>query len=120
MKIIQPLMIVLCIFLAGCSNVSPGGYYWGKYSYTYHDLLKNPSDSTRSAHEKTLRDIIKKSNEKNLRTPPGIHAELGHLLTQTGKDGQAQSHYQAEQRLYPESGIFLRRLLSEQKDGDEK
>ena len=120
MKIIQPLTILLCILLASCSNISTGGYYWGKYSYTYHDLLKNPSDLTRSAHEKTLRDIIKKSNEKNLRTPPGIHAELGHLLSRTGKTNEAWSHYQAEQTLYPESKLFLQRLLSAKKNGDEK
>jgi len=120
MKIIQPLTIVLCFLLAGCSNISPGGYYWGKYSYTYHDLLKNPSDSTRSAHERTLRDIIKKSEAKNLRTPPGIHAELGHLLHKAGKGEEAQSHYQAEQKLYPESEIFLQRLLSEHRNGDEE
>jgi len=118
MKIIPSLTIVLCLLLAGCSNISPGGYYWGKYSYTYHDLLKNPSDSTRAAHEKTLRDIIEKSEAKNLRTPPGIHAELGHLLTKAGKANEAQSQYQAEKRLYPESEIFLQRLLSEQRDGD--
>mgnify|MGYP003684247583 CR=1 FL=1 len=117
---IKALVIFLCIGLAGCSTVSPGGYYWGKYSYTYHDLLKAPGEATIAAHEATLQDIITKSKEKNLRTPPGIHAELGNLLSNAGRNDEAVAQFQAERDLYPESAVFLQRLLVKQKPGVEK
>lgn len=117
---IKVLAVILCIGLVGCTTVSPGGYYWGKYSYTYHDLLKNPGETTRAAHEATLMDIITKSKEKDLRTPPGIHAELGNLLSDADKNDEAVAQYQAERDLYPESAIFLQRLLVKPKTGAEE
>lgn len=116
---IKVLAVVLCIGLVGCTTVSPGGYYWGKYSYTYHDLLKNPGEITRAAHVETLQDIITKSQEKSLRTPPGIHAELGNLLSNANRDDEAAAQYQAERDLYPESAVFLQRLLVKPKTGAE-
>ena len=114
-KIIAVALIMA--FGVACSGVSPGGYYWGSYSYTYHSMLKEPSSETADAHESSLRDIIAKSAEKNLRVPPGIHAELGNLLAKKDMPQEAIAEYEAEQALYPESGIFLQKLLSGQKAG---
>ena len=109
---IKVMMVVLCIGLAGCTTVSPGGYYWGKYSYTYHDLLENPGETARAAHVITLQDIIATSNEKDLRTPPGIHAELGQLYVKKDQMSQAMAQFQNEINLYPESKVFLDRLTA--------
>ena len=110
---------LFCIFFTGCASLSAGGYYWGKYSYTYHDLLKEPSDDTRAAHEETLRDIIENSNERDIRVPPSIHAELAYLLTFKNADEEAMTHFEIERTLYPESQTFLERLLSDQKPKEE-
>ena len=109
----NPILILslICIFLTGCSSVSHGGYFWGKYSYTYHDLIKNPSEETRLNHEKTLRNIIQKSAEKELRVPPGIHAELGNLLADSDRVDEAIANFETEMSIYPESRVFLERLL---------
>ncbi len=106
------ITLMCCIFFTGCATVSSGGYYWGKYSYTYHDLLKAPSTEAREAHEATLRDIIEISEEKDIRVPPSIHAELAYLLTMKNENEEAQIHYEFERTLYPESQTFLERLLS--------
>lgn len=118
---IKVITVALCmVFGAACSGISPGGYYWGSYSYTYHDLLKEPSAKAADAHESSLREIIAKSAEKNLRVPPGIHAELGNLLSKKNMNEEAIAEYEAERALYPESSIFLERLLSGQKKGSEE
>jgi hypothetical protein len=105
-------ILILTLAVASCSSVSPGGYYWGKYSYTYHDLVKNPSDDSRAKHQATLRNIISESNELNLRVPPGIHAELGNLLAFDQQDEAAIAEFNKEMKLYPESKVFIERLLS--------
>ncbi len=117
MKILALLCIVA--LTAGCTSVSPGGYYWGKYSYTYHDMIKEPSDITTAAHKETLRDIIAISADKNLRVPPGIHAELGNLLASTNQMNEAVAEYGAEMALYPESKVFLEKLISGQSQGSQ-
>jgi len=112
------VVLMLGILITGCSSVSTGGYYWGKYSYTYHALLKAPSDETRAAHEASLRNIIEESREKELRTPPGIAAELGYLLTlRQASEEEVMAYFEMEKTLYPESQVFLERLLSNKKSG---
>jgi hypothetical protein len=114
------VILVLTLVVASCSSVSTGGYYWGKYSYTYHDLVKNPSTDSRAKHQETLRNIISKSNELNLRVPPGIHAELGNLLAFDQQNEAAIAEFNKEMNVYPESKVFIERLLSGITQGGEK
>lgn len=102
---------IVCILASGCTPISHGGYYWGKYSYTYHELIKNPSEETRTNHENSLREIIEKSEEKSIRVPPGIHAELGNFLAESNRADEAIAHFEIEMSIYPESRVFLERLL---------
>ena len=72
-------MSATLFLVAGCATVSPGVYYWGDYDYTSLNVIKDPTEKTRNAHQAELQEIIGKSAELGLRTPPGIHAELGQL-----------------------------------------
>ena len=113
MKSIKLTLITLfLLFLAACATVSPGGYHWGNYDYTSLNLIKNPSEKTRDAHKAELHEIIEKSAELGLRTPPGIHAELGQLYVKKDQMSQAMAQYQNEINLYPESKVFLDRLTA--------
>ena len=119
---IKRLVILLCItgLITSCSNVSPGGYYWGNYSYTYHQLIKEPTSENRAKHQATLQDIIAESEKLNLRVPPGIHAELGNLLELDDQTESAIAQFSEEVRLYPESEVFIGRLLSRTSTGDKE
>ncbi len=108
---------IICVLTSGCSSISHGGYYWGNYSYSYHELIKNPSKETRINHENSLREIIEKSDEKGIRVPPGIHAELGNLLSESNRTDEAIAHFEVEMSIYPESKVFLERLLQNIKTG---
>ena len=114
------LVVFLVALVSGCSTVSPGGYFWGNYSYTYHDLIKEPSTESRAAHQKSLRNIITESQEKSLRVPPVIHAELGNLLAFDNQTDAAVAEFNKEVKLYPESRIFIERLLSGVSKGSEE
>jgi len=116
MKSIKLTLITLFLLLiAACatvSPVSPGGYHWGNYDYSSLNLIKNPSEKTRDAHKAELHEIIEKSAELGLRTPPGIHAELGQLYVKKDQMSQAMAQFQNEINLYPESKVFLDRLTA--------
>ena len=68
-------------------------------------------------HENSLREIIEKSDEKGIRVPPGIHAELGNLLSESNRTDEAIAHFEVEMSIYPESKVFLERLLQNIKTG---
>ena len=106
--------------LAGCSNISEAGYYWGRYAVTLYAYQKSPSPETLAQHEKELRDIIEYSNENQLKVPPGIYAELGYIEQNRGEAATALSFYQQEMNTYPESQAFLERLSSGMPDDREE
>jgi len=116
MKIRIIVVAAALIALSGCvSQVTEAGYYWGNYANTLYLHTKEPSDETLAKHVEELNNIVVESNERELKVPPGIYAELGHISAKAGDDATALSHYEAEMSLYPESRIFLERLTAEKK-----
>lgn len=105
----KPLAFCTCIliFLIHCA---PQMYYYGKYSHTLYNYKKNPNDKTFQDHMSELDDIIEKSNEKNLRVPPGIYCEYAYLLLQKGEKKEALKYIDLEEHTYPESVVFIERL----------
>ncbi len=99
--------------LSGCSSISKGGYYWGDYSTSYYDYLKNPTEEQLISRIESLEEIIVKSGELDLRTPPAVHAELGQAYMKQGLVEKAKEHFRSEVSLYPESELFVRRLVSD-------
>ena len=112
MKMTRSALVVAGLFVAGCATVTDAGYYWGNYSQTLYQYTKFPSDETLARHVTELEEIISKSNEKGLKVPPGIHAELGYIQARQGNNTAAMAHYESEMKLYPESQVFLERLTS--------
>ena len=101
------------LVLAGCSSVSPAGYYWGSHSQTYYAYIAAPSEATLNAHIAELERIVVQSEERSLKVPPGILAELGFFKSKASADTDAIAYYQREMELYPESSAFLQRVIGE-------
>jgi hypothetical protein len=55
---------------------------------------------------------VEKSKTSGLLVPPGIYAEYGFVLAQEGKSEEAQVYFNLEKEKYPESKIFVDRLIS--------
>jgi len=121
MKIITSCLVASLFFLGGCAaTVTEAGYYWGDYSQTLYKYTKDPNETTLAAHVEELEDIISTSDEKGLKVPPGIHAELGYIKARQGNDALAMGHYEKEMSLYPESRLFLERLTVEANKGSDQ
>jgi len=96
----------------GCTTVSEAGYYWGKYSYTYLETIREPSMESNEKHIESLREILAKSDERSLKPPPGVSAELGFwLLKIDPTSSEATSLFEREIAEYPEAEVFIKRLL---------
>lgn len=108
------LLVTASLLLGGCATVTEAGYYWGNYSKTLYKYTKAPSEQTLAEHSVELERIIEESKKRNLRVPPGIHAELGYIKARAGENVVAKAHYESEMQQYPESRLFLERLTASQ------
>lgn len=109
----------LALFLAGCVAAPKTAYYWGNYEptiYHYFDQSISPDEQIAA-----LEKDIATAQEKNQAIPPGVHAQLGMLYMQTGKESAGITQFQQEKSLFPESTHYLDFILkprSNQKQSD--
>lgn len=112
MKRIAALISIVVLILSVASCQKQGVFYWGKYSDTYYAQTKSPSDETRVAHLKCIESIIEESKKKNLAVPPGVYAEYGYIMLKANNTDQAIALFEQEKSLYPESRVFMERLIA--------
>ena len=78
--------LVGCVCLLGaCAPVSPPLYYWGNYQpalYQHHQNGVTNYDSQISAMEA----IVARAQAQGQSVPPGLHAHLGMLYFNTGRE----------------------------------
>ncbi len=110
-RIFIPIYLVI-IIITGCAT-SGTTFYWGEYSSTLYDLKKNPDEKTLEAHKKQLLLIIEESVKRNKKIPPGVNAEYGYMLLQSGKETEGMEFLEKETAIYPESVVFVQRLKME-------
>lgn len=101
----------LVFLVSACTTVSGAGYYWGGYAKTSYLIVNEPSEQSYKMHIEELSRIIEKSEEESLKVPPGIHAELGFMFLKLGENESADTHFNLEKEIYPESTTFLERLM---------
>lgn len=107
-KIMLSLMTLLFFF--GCS-AKKQMYYWGDYSDSLYHSKKEPGVESLTKHKEVLENIVEESKNRNLRIPPGICAELGYLYAANNNTRKAVELFQMEKQTYPESTIFMNRLI---------
>ena len=84
-------------------------YYWGNYSefskkyYTRYD---------RDLYIRDLLSIINKRFKRKV-IPPGLYAEYGYLLLQSGDITQARVYFNLEKKHWPESTPLMDSLINE-------
>ncbi|MBZ2170561.1 DUF4810 domain-containing protein [Nitratidesulfovibrio sp. SRB-5] len=106
------LAAAVCILCTGCAKRADSMYCMDNYSSTLYACRKNPAQEQQDKHVKAMEDIVAKSEQRNLRVPPGIFAELGYVHLKAGQMAEARKYFEAENRLYPESKVFTTRLLT--------
>lgn len=110
-KILTALLASL-LLLTGCANQRQSLYQWGSYENQIYTMY---SDSNKvSAEEQILKleSDYQKAQSANKSVPPGYHAHLGFLYFQTGKTDQALQSLQTEKALFPESTVYMDRLIA--------
>ncbi|MCZ4279153.1 DUF4810 domain-containing protein [Kiloniella laminariae] len=100
------LLMSGAIFLSACA--APEKYHWGSYE---QDLLTYYKDNGQQIIlVENLGMMIEKGEEQG-RVPPGIYAEYGYLLLESGKFDDSVTFFRKEQESWPESETLMNAMI---------
>ena len=103
-------LLSICLLLfTGCA--APTLYTWGQYEELIYVSYAAPGKLSPEMQIEKMEQDYQKARATNKRMPPGWHAQLGYLYYQTGKMDQAHQEFLTEKAEFPESAVFIDRLL---------
>lgn len=105
------IFISISILLLVSCTVQKPLYSWDKYETTSYNYLKNADEKSTQELIESYKNIIE--NQKGSRgvVPPGIYADYGFILLMANKTEEGKAMLLQEVALYPESKIFIDRIL---------
>ena len=104
------MLVGLILLGGGCA--APTIYSWGHYEDLVYASYSNPDKSVPELQVQQLEADLQRARSGNKPVPPGFHAHLGNLYYQLNKRDQARQEFQTEKSLFPESAVFMDRLLA--------
>lgn len=105
---ISILLVFVVLIFSSCSN---NLYKWGNYEKKSFAYYEKQTPESRKEFVESLRTIIIASNRSGKKPAPGIYAEYGYLLFMQGKKHSAINLLKKEKEIYPESKLFIDRIL---------
>jgi hypothetical protein len=106
------LLLAAVVGAAGCANRRQPLYSWGQYEDLIYASYAKPGAVPPEAQVEKLEADYQRARSENLRMPPGWHAHLGYLYFELGKADQARQEFETEKASFPESAVFMNRLLA--------
>jgi len=77
---------------------------------------KNPQDKAKNLDK--LKEILEVA-EREDRVPPGLYAEYGYALYETGNISEAIINFEKEKAKWPESNILMEKMIRNAKKQEE-
>jgi hypothetical protein len=105
------LMMASALLTAGCAAPRPL-YTWGSYEDLIYASYASPGKLAPQDEVNLLEKDYQQARAANMRMPPGWHAHLGYLYYELGNPDQARQELQTEEAEFPESKVFMDRLLA--------
>jgi len=108
--VIRAGVLALLVLLTGCAP--PTTYLWGHYEGVVYATYAAPGRVPPERQIELLEQDYQKARAANKPVPPGFHAHLGYLYYQIGRTDQARQEFETEKARFPESAVFMDRLLA--------
>jgi hypothetical protein len=106
------LILSASLTLAGCAHPPATMYQWGSYEEQVYAMYSDPGKVPIEDQIQGLEKDIELMKASNGAAPPGFHAHLGYLYYQSGKPAQAMQSFATEKALFPESAVYMDRLMA--------
>jgi len=105
------LVMAGALVMAGCAQ-RPTQYEWGNYEEVIYASYISNNDVPAEKQIEILEKDYQAARAANKRMPPGWHAHLGYLYYEIGRTDQARQELLTEKAEFPESRVFVDRLLA--------
>lgn len=102
------LLLFLCLTCGACQGHLL--YDWGSYESSIHSFYNSEGEFPIGSEIDRLTQELERTPAE--RIPPGKAAYLGYLHTLIGEHSIAEQYFKTEIRLYPESRVFINRLIA--------
>ncbi|MCL1937207.1 MAG: DUF4810 domain-containing protein [Candidatus Azobacteroides sp.] len=99
------------LLFTACASTPKSLYSWNNYQDQAYDYVKNGTPESLDKLMKTYQQMIDKQTGSRKVVPPGICADYGFLLYKQGKREEGISFLEKEMALYPESSVFISRII---------
>ena len=106
--------------MTGCVQAPKPLYYWGNYEQSLYISYSKPEKMSPAQLASNLEEDLSKAAGKGLKANPGLHAQLGLTYLELGRAEAAMKEFQTEKELFPESALFMDRMLEKMKGGTAK
>jgi hypothetical protein len=103
--------LIAAVILAGCAG-RPLFYEWGSYEEQVYAMYTDPGKISIEEQLLYLEKDYQKARSADKPVPPGYHAHVGYLYFQLGKTDQALQSFETEKALFPESAVYMDRLIA--------
>ncbi len=97
-----------------------GLYSWYGYEGKSYNYLKKRNESSRKRLMESYESMISKQKGDRAVVPPGVYADYGWMLIQDGSKERGKEMLRKEMELYPESSVFINRVLKRFEEDEKK
>ena len=87
-------------------------YYWANYEPLVYSGFIEPEEIPTEEKIQVLKEDIKEAEPRAKPLPPGFYAHLGQLYVEAEEFESALSTFKTEKELFPESTVFMDRLIA--------
>jgi hypothetical protein len=108
MSILSKCLIIgaLLALVSGCATTR---YDWNDYDTLLYQHYRNPQNI--EVFAESLHKAVMNAEEVQ-KVPPGLYAEYGFLLYETGSYAEAIDYFQKEKQLWPESHLLMDKMIA--------
>jgi hypothetical protein len=111
MKALLLTLLLAGLYTTGCTG-HKSIYGWGNYEPLIYASYTEPEKAAPEIQVVKLAEDLEKAKAKNKPVHPGFHAHLGYLYYQLGKAEDARRAFETEKANFPESAVFMDRLIA--------
>lgn len=104
-------VVLLGVSLTGCVSQPKSLYNWGSYQTQLYTMYSKPDKAGPQQQIAALEKDIQKTKAASQAVPPGLYAHLGYEYSLTGNNQKAREYLELEKQVYPESTVYIDRLL---------
>jgi hypothetical protein len=106
------LALLSALLLIGGCHAHESTYYWGEYQSLLYKMHEAPGEAAPVRQVELLSKDVQVAAGKGKPVPPGVLVHRGYMNLLLGRPDLAMVDFQAEKTRYPESAVFIDRLIT--------